>query len=380
MKALFNRYIFFMLVSAVACQKTAEPEEQNSQVASNTFRLSSSQMEDNGLQLLNVTEMALNEEVSCSGNIDVPPQNRALITAIMGGYVKESPFIIGDQVSKGQVLLTLENPAFVEMQEDFLKAKVEVGYLQKDYERQKQLQENNINSTKDFQKVESELKQAAIKLKGLEEKLALIGINPDQLEENNISAQVMMRSPINGTIAMVNISKGTYVNPTEALMEIVDTDHLHLELEVFEKDVLKLKKGQEIQFRLSELDPNYRRGEVHLIGNMIDPDNRTVKVHGHLNEEDSLNLAVGMFVEAKVIVSSVTHQAIPRTAVYNLGGEDFIFLHQNSEGDEHAFDRWPIEVLAEKEEMVIFKNPNGKAIASKVLSGAYHFVGMESEE
>lgn len=380
MKALFKRYIFFMLISAIACQQAAESEEQSSPAVSNIFRLSTSQMEDNGLQLLNVTEMALNEEVNCSGNIDVPPQNRALITAIMGGYVKESPFIIGDQVSKGQVLLTLENPAFVEMQEDFLKAKAEVVYLQKDYERQKQLQENNINSAKDFQKVESTWKQAAIKLKGLEEKLSLIGINSDQLDENNISAKVMMRSPINGTIAMVNISKGTYVNPTEALMEIVDTDHLHLELEVFEKDVLKLKKEQEIQFRLSELDPNYRRGEVHLIGNMIDPDNRTVKVHGHLNEEDSLNLAVGMFVEAKIIVSSDTHQAIPRTAVYNLDGQDFILLHQNSDGDEHEFLRRPIDVLAEKREMVIFKNSNGKATASKVLNGAYHFVGMESEE
>lgn len=377
-----NRYTVLLCglaCSLLACQLAEKETESTTNRHAHDFQISQAQFEQNQMQLISMEEAFLEEHVSCSGTIDVPPQNRAKITAIMGGYVKESPLLVGDEVKKGEVLITLENPAYIELQEAYLQAQADVDYLKVDYERQADLQKDKINSTKDFQKVESEWQKAKAKKKGLAEQLALIGINADHLSTENISAQIQLKSPINGTIAMVNISKGTYVNPTEALMEILDTDHLHLELEVFEKDVLKVKKQQEIVFRLTELGSEKRRGEVHLIGNLISAETRSLKVHGHLDDLDSLQLAVGMFVEAKIKVGQKKALRLPASAVYKLEGKHFLLMQKASQEEQLTFERQSIEVWKELEDFVYFKAINNNELMPKVLSGAYHFVGEEEE-
>ncbi len=377
-----NRYTIILCglaYSLFACQPAEKESESTTNLHTHDFQISQAQFEQNQMQVISIEEAFLEETVSCNGTIDVPPQNRAKITAIMGGYVKESPLLVGDEVKKGQVLISLENPAYVELQEAYLQAKADVDYLKVDYERQADFQKDKINSTKDFQKVESEWQKAQAKKKGLAEQLALIGIHAERLTTENISAQIQLKSPINGTIAMVNISKGTYVNPTEALMEILDTDHLHLELEVFEKDIFKVKKNQEIRFSLTELDSEKRRGEVHLIGNLISPETRTVKVHGHLDDLDSLNLAVGMFVEAEIKVGQKQAFRLPASAVYKLEGQHFLLTQKTTQDELLTFDKQNIEVWKTQGDSVYFKIENNDESMPQVLSGAYHFVGDNEE-
>ncbi|MEQ8909653.1 MAG: efflux RND transporter periplasmic adaptor subunit [Vicingaceae bacterium] len=370
-----NTILLFMLFSIVACQSEEEQETSEKTTAEEHFQISETQFESNEMQLIAPKTIRVKQSIVCNGSIDVPPQNRAKITAIMGGYVKESPLLVGDFVEKGQVLVSLENPDYAELQEQYLNTQAELKYLQADYERQVELQKENINSTKDFQKIESDLKKAKAKQKSLAEKLSLIGIEATQLSTEKISSRIQIKSPITGTIAMVNISKGTYVNPTEALMEILDTDHMHLELDVFEKDILKVKKHQEIIFRLPELSAQKRRGEVHLIGNLLEKEKRSVKVHGHLDGVDSLHLAVGMFVEAEIVVGEESYQSVPSEAVYEIEGKTYLLVKLEEKEGKLLFDRYAIDVIEEKDGQIAFERKNGETVNQKVLAGAYHFIG-----
>jgi cobalt-zinc-cadmium efflux system membrane fusion protein len=362
----------------MACQDKVEEISTKAHTSEHfALSLSDEKMTQNELGLVSPTEMEVFQSINCTGNIDVPPQNRASITAIMGGYVKRSPLLVGNQVSEGQVLLSLENPVYAELQQDYLDTKASLDYLKADYQRQAELQKEKINTTKAYQKAKSELARAEVKLKSLKERLSLLGIQAEQLTVDKISSEIQIYSPISGTIAMVNISRGTYVEPTEALMEILDTDHLHLELDVYEQDLMKVKVGQSIRFKLPEMSDAIWKGEVHLIGNRLDNKKRTIKLHGHLDHIDSLNLAVGMFVEAEIISHSQTHPGLPEAAVYEMNDHYYVFeLADSGDGESH-FNKREVKLLADKDQRMAVEAVDESPLEGKYLSGAYHFVGEQ---
>src|SRR5699024_6001918 len=165
----------------------------------------------------------------------------------------------------------------------------------------------------------------------LKKNLEMLNINPTSVLAGNIVSQVNIYSPIDGYVTQVLVNTGSYVSPADKIMEIVNTDHLHLELKVFEKDLLQLKKGQEILFRVPEASKEYFAGDVHLIGTTIDPKSRTAKVHGHIENEEEVHFSVGMFVEADIITSTSTQYALPDDAVVEMDGVNYVLQLENED-------------------------------------------------
>ena len=249
-------------------------------------QVSLAQFEGSDMELGKMQENTFPVTVDATGMIDVPPENKAIISSFADGYVKETPLLIGDQVKKGQFLVSLENPDYVQMQQDYLDAMEQMKYLKSEYDRQKALIEENITSEKNYLKAESEYKRNLSKYQSMRKKLQMLNLNPKAVENGTISSVIRIYAPIAGSITEMNINKGMYVSAADELMRIIDTDHLHLELNVFEKDVMKLKKGQEIRFSIPEASTDTIEGEVHLVGTSISEEKRTVKVHGHFKDED----------------------------------------------------------------------------------------------
>ena len=107
----------------------------------------------------------------------------------------------------------------------------------------------------------------------------MLHISIAQVEKGNISSTSSIFAPISGSITKINVTKGTYVSPASPILEIIDNTHIHLELSVFEKDIMKIKKGQPIQFQIPEASSDTFDAEVYLVGTSIG-ENRTIKVHG----------------------------------------------------------------------------------------------------
>ena len=328
-----------------------------------TIEISKNDFQERRFELIALDEKNNENKVSSTGMIDVPPNGRAVISAQVGGYIKNSQLLIGDQVKKGDLLVSIENIEFLEMQQQYLEALEQLSFLKSDYDRQSELYKEQISSEKSYLKAQSDYKRTFAVHAGLKKKLELLNINIAAVEKGELSSLSNIYAPISGDISEINVKTGSFVASSDAIMEIVNTEHVHLELKIFEKDALRIKKGQEVVFKLPESSGESFFGTVHLIGKSIATD-RTVTAHVHIEEEADAVFIPGMFVQAEIVVDNTSDLMIPEAALLELGGKNYIIKKVSDENDLLKFIKVAVN-KGEKSngEVVIFSDDaldNGK--------------------
>ncbi|MCM4168210.1 hypothetical protein KCTC52924_03772 [Arenibacter antarcticus] len=339
----------FILLNVTACGNqnniNNSPDlEGNEDQHETRIMVSKAQFEGENMALGNLVEKDFPLVVEVRGTIDVPPKNSAVISAFTGGYIKRTPLLIGDKVKKGDPLLSLENPSFIELQQEYMESVEQLVYLKSEFERQESLVEEKITSQKNFLRAESEYKRNLAMYNGLRKKLQMLNITPENVEKGHIVSQVTLYAPIDGSITKVNVTPGMYVSPSDEIMEIINTDHIHLELSVFEKDIMQIKKDQGIQFKIPEASEQMYNAEVYLVGTSIDMQSRTVKVHGHLHNDENHSFAVGMFVEAGIITENKKFKALPDDSVITVDKKQFILVMVSQDNEGYAFEAKEVEI------------------------------------
>lgn len=341
-------YIYRLLACFLltACgNDTATKEAPVEAIDHSKITLTKEQFNSNGFTLDTLQERPFLEKVETTGMIDVPPQNKALITATLGGFVKSTFLLIGDQVKKGQPIITLENPEFVQMQQEYLENFKQLDYLKAEFERQNTLFEEQITSQKNYLKAKSEYETVLAKYNGLKKQLEMLNISTANVEKQIINSVVTIYAPISGSITKMNVSTGSYVSPATTILEIADSDHVHLELTVFEKDILKVKKGQEIRFSIAEASDEVYKAEVHLVGTSLDPETRTINVHGHMEDEENHGFLIGMFVDAQIICSSKDHPSVNEESLVMVEEQSTALQLISEEENAYVFQRVHPKVL-----------------------------------
>ncbi len=375
------QYIIFLFTTLLfmGCGESADKSENTTiNIESKLIEISKAQFEGSNMQLGKLTAQSFPLVVQSTGMIDVPPQSRAIISSFAGGYVQKTPLLVGNKVRKGQVLATLENPEFVEMQQSYLETAQQLTYLKSEYDRQKTLVEEQISSQKNFLKAESDYKSALAIHNGLKKKLQMLNINISAVEAGNITSEIALYAPIHGSVTKMNISKGTYVSPSDEIMEIINTDHIHLELAVFEKDILKVKEGQKILFNIPEALEDTFEADVHLVGTSIDTKNRTVKVHGHLDDDENHNFALGMFVDAKIITESSQELALPNDAIITVDDKYYVLSFNSQEQAQYAFDQKEVIIGSSFNGYTSIKNSADFTENDQILvKGAFNLINAE---
>ena len=216
-------------------------EDETVETASeNRYEISVVQFESSNMKLGKMEAYNFHSTIKATGVMDVPPQNRVSVMAYFGGYVKDVTLLPGEHVKKGQTLFTLENPEYVQLQQEFLEAQGQLTFLKSDYERQKNLAQDNVTSQKNYLKAEADYTVTRARLQSLQKQLSLMSIDPSTLTLHNIRTSIPVKAQISGHVTEVNINKGSYLTPSDIAMALIDTDHLHLELEL-KKNVGKLK-------------------------------------------------------------------------------------------------------------------------------------------
>jgi len=325
--------VSIILVSCNSKNKETNILEEGAKVSENNIiKVTETQFQSSNMELGTISKQEFTTIVKANGVFDVPPENKALISAYFAGYVKNISLLPGDIVKKGQPLFTLENPEYVQIQQDFLEAKSKLNYLKSDYERQKTLIADNITSQKNFLKSESEFKVTQAQYQSLQKRLSLMNINVNSLTGESMSSTIIVTAPISGIVTSIEVSKGMFLNPSDVALTITNIDHLHLELKIFEKDLPFVKVEQPIKIRLqNDLNQEYQ-GIVHLINRSINTKERTIDIHGDLvNEEDAKLFAPGMYLEADIITSSKVFDALPIEAVINFENKYYGLLKQSGD-------------------------------------------------
>ena len=261
------------------------------------------------------------------GKLDTPPQNLVSISPTIGGFVRSTDLLEGLRVKKGQVLAVLEHPDIITLQQDYLENSSVLEMLQQDNERQQALAEGDVSAARTRQEATSKYRVAQARDAALKERLKIIGMDASTLTPATLRSTMNVYSPINGYVTEVAAHIGKFMGPEAVLCRIVDTEHLHAELVVFERDIPKLRVGQKIRFTLAN-ETSARTAKAYLIGRQIDAD-RTIRVHGHLDNEDG-ELLPGMALNGTVELDSAQAWTVATDAVVEIEGRSYVFAQEGA--------------------------------------------------
>jgi cobalt-zinc-cadmium efflux system membrane fusion protein len=337
MKRTIQMIIYVSLFAAVltSCggntpkseETTAVKEESASHEDENTVEFTEAQYKTAGITLGSPEMKDLSGLLKVNGFIDVPPQNLVSVTTQMGGIVKSTPLLQGSTVSKGQVIAVLQNQEYVLLQQDYLESKSQLELADSEYKRQQTLAEQNVNAKKTLQQARAQFQTMLARESALKQRLQLININPASLSAANIRSQINIYSPITGYVTKVNVNTGKFVNPNDAMFEIVNSANLHVELNVFERDASKVKAGQRVRFSMAN-DTEEQIAVVDLVGREINAD-KTITVHAI--SKGSTSFIPGAYLKAYIETGTSKVQALPNSAVVDFGGKKYIFVSEVSE-------------------------------------------------
>jgi membrane fusion protein, heavy metal efflux system len=348
-------YIIALTSLFVSCKENTN--EETVPVNDTAISVTNEQFQSMKMEIATPKEQDFNVSVKATGSIDVPPENRAKVTTFLGGYVKSTQLLVGDKVQKGQALLTLENSEFIDIQKNYIEVAEQISYLKSEYERQKTLYDEKITSQKNYLKAESDYKRANGMYQSLKKKLQLLNISPVQVEKGNLTSIITIFAPISGDITVMNANIGMFMSPADVILEIVDTNHLHVQLDIFEKDILQVKERQEIAFTVPQASKEVFKAEVVLVGKSIEGKDRTIMVHGHLDDAIKQRLLTGMFVEASIFTESKKGLAIPINALITDDNKNYVLLLKENINGKYTFEKIGVKI-GEKTvtEVEIFEN------------------------
>ncbi len=399
MSKLIKPYIITILIAfitIISCKKQSEAEEhahdsQGNHMENNEEQLKGEKVEekeDHGeeltlsqeqIDILNIKVEALTKRtmsgfIQVNGQLGVPPQNEAVVTSTLGANISSINAIEGDKVKKGQVLAYISHPNIITMQTDYLQTYNKLTFLEQDYNRQKKLYDAEVGSGRDYQQAQSVFSSAKGLTKGYECQLRLLGLSPENVREGNIVQIAPIKSPIEGFIEKVNIKSGQYVLPQTSMFEVVNTEHIHADLMVFEKDVSKVKNGQLVKFSIEALGNEELTASIYSVGKSFEEGPKALHVHAEI-ENKNKNLIPGMYVSARIITEESLEQALPEDAVFQEGETFYVFTAEKEDNGTWGFT--PQEVIVKSVSNGFIAFDFKEEIDSNILvaqSGAYYLM------
>lgn len=341
-KFLIITTLYTFLICIVACS-----DKGNKQVAKqeelpvsnlNTISLTDQQVKSIGVELGSIQLKQLTVSLKANGLLKVPNQNKASVNSVYSGIIKSLLIQPGNTVRKGQVIATISNPEFIQVQEEYLGINVKIVLAEQEYNRQKELNAGNAGALKNLQAAASLLKTLHSRKSSLQQQVQLMGINPNSLKDGKLVSVLAVRSPINGMASDVLVKIGSYVSPSIVIAEIVDNTQLHLDLFVYEKDMPKLKNNQLIHFTLTNNPGKEYDAQIFSLGTSFEGESKAITVHAKVKGDKS-GLIDGMNITAIVSLQKATVPAVPTDAIVTYAGQDYIFrLLNESAAKVYVYD------------------------------------------
>jgi cobalt-zinc-cadmium efflux system membrane fusion protein len=356
-------FLTLTLVFASCNEKTkgelGHNEEENDKIETNEIggegkhegeegvvEITAQQAETIGLETKPLEERSLGNTLKVTGQLELFPQDRANISPFVGGNVRSINVIEGNKVKKGQILAYLEHPDIISMQQEFQEKNDELVFLKQDFERKKTLYDKGVSSGKEFQMAQSKFRATTSGVNALKSKLRLLGFNPAKIAEGQIYSSVPITTPINGYVEDVIVSLGDYVAPQTKIFTISDNSKLHVDIKVYEKDISKVKIGQQIFFTVASKPDELLKAKVYSIGKSFETDPKALHIHADMDIKND-DLLPGMYVEGRIVLGEKSAFAVPEEAIIKEGEKSFIFILDEDSAKEAnimKFKRIPVTV------------------------------------
>ena len=297
-----------------------------------------------GIKVDTLPKKALSGIVEANGQLEVPPQYEATVTAVLGGNINSIKVIEGDKVNKGQILAYLSHPTLTKIQTDYINAYNRMQFLEKEFARQKRLYEAEVGSGKSFQQTQADYQSVQGEVRGYESQLRQLNLSVSRVRNGELYEYIPVVSPIEGYIEKVKVQIGQYVEPQTSMFMVVDIEHVHADLMVFEKDIYKVKEGQKISFTLESVPGSNLTGEIYSVGKQFEQNPKAVHVHAEIDNKKDY-LIPGMYIKGKIRTGEDAVTALPEEAVIEEEGNPYIFTAQKHQKDSKTeWELKPVQV------------------------------------
>jgi len=352
MKYIKLLIIFFVITVLVSCGKKeeshTEKKEEHHEENASEVSLTTEQIKLMGIQTKSINDVNISGYIKVTGEVKINQDQESKVGGIISGRVKSVSVKEGSSVRAGQVLATIENVELVGVQSDYISAKNELDYAKQELDRQKRI--SDLTSQKTLAELEANYKRALTNVRSIEQRLSSYKINKNRLdnilEDTTASVQRYYNivAPIGGNVVQRTISVGQFVEPSTEMFHIVNTSSVIVDLNIFEKDLSKISKGQKVQIETSTYPGEVFTGSISNINSVFDDASRTVKVRVLIQNKNN-RLLPNMFVTAKILVEEGNVKAIPKSSLLEEGEEKYIFVktddheHTHEENDKHNHDK-----------------------------------------
>lgn len=360
-----------------ATETKAEPTAKDSTASkeeptATEVELTDDQIKAIDLQTGSIEQRNLKSTLKVNGKLTLPPQNQAQVSILTGGIVKTINVTEGTFVKQGQTLATIVNNEVIQLQQDYLENKSQLVYLQAEFKRQKDLQEDRINATKTLQQVQNELSMAQAKQKGLQTKLQLQGINAANISTTNFTNRIAVTAPISGFVHHINLTMGKFADANTVLFDIVDNRFLHLDLTLFEKDISKVKIGDKIIFTDANDVSHTHAASIFALNKSFEDNQQAILAHAKI-EGQTETLLPGMYVQARIQIDNYKANALPDEAVVSNGDEHYIYVETAKNHYKQIAVKTGVSDMGFTEILPLEEIPPN---AKVVIKGAYYLLSQ----
>jgi len=332
-----------------------ETSEMKNEVDDGLIKVSKKQFQSSDFEIGRPALHKFSKGIQVSGTIAIPEKNKAKVSAYINGTVGKFNLVEGQWVKKGQVLFALTNPELITMQRQYLLEQEDLKFNRSEQIRLEALVAEKLTTNHQLLKVEADILKSKTNLAALDKELKLYGINVQNTSIMNLASSIDVVAPISGYIEQLNIMEGMYLESSISAMNIFNTSHKHLELQVLEKDIHLVKKGQKINFGIQGNPSQVYSAEVYLINEVVG-EGHMINVHCHLDQDAQKQLKSGMYISADIVTESVEKIGLPKDAIITLGQEHYalklveedaaFYIFQKQELNINSEDNGYVEVLS----------------------------------
>lgn len=290
--------IILMVFSALSCKSTSNNESKGTEgLPEAQHEIAPESVQEQTDAVSGATNVQ--DRPTFNGIIDVTPQNKATVSMTMGGIIHSLNVIPGRYVRKGEIIALIDNPDYINLQQDYLQISAQLDYLEAEYQRQSSLQEQNAVSQKAFQQSRADYLTARTSLMALQARLTTLGTDTETLKDKGLNPYLIVRAPIGGYVSNLDVNIGKYIDVGEPICQIVDKSNPILILTVYEKDLFLVQNGKKVIFKVNGLEDRAFEAEIVSIDQVVSNVDYSIKVYARVKEADA-SFRPGMYVRARI--------------------------------------------------------------------------------
>ena len=338
---------FAFFAKQTGSEAHAHEEHEHEEVDYDHIPLTAKQVSTVDLKMGEAVEREMDATIEAKGSLVLRAQAMGDVASLMGGIVKSIFVKEGQLVHRGQVVATVENTDVVSLQREYYSAAKECELAKADWERQLLLSKQGAGVKRTLQQTRKDYQVAHANLLGIGRQLAQMGISTSAVAKGKFTTAFPLRAPISGVVSQLTASLGSYADMQTPLMKIRNTQAVECDLNVFEKDLAKVKVGNRVTFSLTNQPGVKLSGTVYGMNQYFNDGSKSVAVHIKMDDAslktsriNHIKLFDGMYVSGQIAIGSQRCLALPSEAIVSTDGKQYVFaLNGEPKKGEYSFSR-----------------------------------------